>query len=68
MAFLLLTRFADNAMQLVNMDLVSEAVRVSDPVTYTSLAVPSAVYPEARTILVKESLSEIAGKLRAAEQ
>lgn len=68
MTFLLLTRFFDDAKQLVNMDLVSEAVRVTDPATYTSLTVPSAAYPEARTILVKESPSEIAGKLRAAEQ
>ncbi|MDM8356563.1 hypothetical protein [Pandoraea communis] len=68
MSFLLLTRFFDDALQLVNMDLVSEAVQVSDPVTYTSLSVPSAAYPEARAILVKESPSEIARKLRAAEQ
>ncbi|WP_325085959.1 hypothetical protein [Burkholderia contaminans] len=67
MKFLLLTRAEDDSKQLVNMELVSEAISVSGEGTYTNLVVPSAVDAADRMIGVCETPEQIAALLRAAQ-
>lgn len=66
MTYLLLTRAKDGKKQLVNMELVSEAVR-SNSNNYTRLVIPSAVFDDAKYVDVRETLEEIA-KMIAAER
>jgi|APLak6261701877_1056259.scaffolds.fasta_scaffold00037_10 hypothetical protein len=57
---LLLTK-TDGTKQMVNMDLVSEAIPVStNNGIYTNLVVPSAAYEDARFVAVKETPEQIA--------
>lgn len=63
MTYLLLTRAKDGKKQMVNMALVSEAVR-SNSNNYTRLVVPSAVFDD-EYVDVRETLEEIATMIGA---
>jgi hypothetical protein len=63
MKFLLLTRHEDETKQLVNMSLVSEAIKAGGTGSFTNLVVPTAHQANDRLIAVVESPEEIAGML-----